>query len=409
MPTPPTVAASSRLRTALAGSTLFSSARLLLLAQIACFVLFAHGVSHFVHHRTGMTSTIMFGDHFEPGRLEQVKEMPGRAVQKDSYGYDGQFYAQLAVDPLLVNPHLHEAVDTVAFRSRRILFSWTAWLLGLGQTNWVIHAYAAQNVLFWIATALLLQHWLPLTNWFNFCRWAGILFSSGLAVSVTHALTDGPALFLMLLGFYFCDRGWRWVGIATLGVSALGKETSLAAGLGAVDVPPKFPTCFAELMTFARTIVPQGLVLLLPMVLWMTYVWWRVGLEGAGGLRAFSPPFVALAAAVPEVIGFFGVFGRTHAVSIALCFVAVVTQIAYFFARWQWQSTWWRVGVPYAILGMCMGIAVTECFPGASTRSLLPMLAAFNLSLKPTRSGWLWMAAGNLGIFHGLHELNLIR
>jgi hypothetical protein len=405
MPSPPTAAARTGLRTSLVGSALFSSTRLFFVAQIACFVLFAFGVSHFVKHRTGMTSTIMFGGHFEANRLEPVKQMPGRAVQKDSYGYDGQFYAQLAVDPLLTDPHLREAVDTVAFRSRRILFSWTAWLLGLGQTRWVIHAYAVQNVLFWIATALLLQHWLPLTNWFNFCRWFGILFSSGLAVSLARALTDGPALFVMLLGFYFCDRGWRWAGIATLGVASLGKETSLAAGLGVVDVPPKFPTRFSELAAFARTIVPQGIVLVLPMALWMSYVWWRFSLDGAGGNRAFAAPFVGIASAVPEVFGRFGFYSKAHALSVVLCLAALVTQIAFFFTRWQWQSTWWRIGVPYAILGMCMGLAVAESFPLAATRSLLPMLAAFNLSLKPTRSGWIWMVVGNLGVFHGLHEL----
>ena len=148
---------------------------------------------------------------------------------------------------------------------------------------------------------------------------------------------------------------------------------------------------------------------MLPMALWMTYVWWRVGLEGApAALAPFSPPFVAILAAGSELVGRSGVpAGRLLLATSVLCFIALTAQIVYFFTRWQWQSTWWRIGVPYAILGICMGLAVTDHFPGAATRSLLPLLAAFNLSLKPTRSGWIWMAVGNLGVFHGLLELSL--
>ena len=53
-------------------------------------------------------------------------------------------------------------------------------------------------------------------------------------------------------------------------------------------------------------------------------------------------------------------------------------------------------GVP--ILGICLGPLVMQGHPGAYTRALLPMLAAFNLSLKPTRLGWLLLAVGNLGV-----------
>ena len=45
----------------------------------------------------------------------------------------GQFYVQLALDPLLRDPAIEQALDNFPYRSRRILFSWTAFLLDLGQ------------------------------------------------------------------------------------------------------------------------------------------------------------------------------------------------------------------------------------------------------------------------------------
>jgi hypothetical protein len=393
-----------------------SAAQRLFLAYAGCACIFLVGVSRFAHSDSGLTSTIHFGSRLEEGRLESVKQMRHRAIEPDSVGYDGQFYAQLAVTPLLTDPHLSTAMDVAAFRCRRILFSWTAWSLGLGRPNWVIHAFAVQNVLFWFATALLLLHWLPPTSWFNFCRWAGILLSSGMLASVSHALTDGPSLFVVLLGVYLCERGWHWTGTALVGISVLGKETNLLAGLGCVELRGVETrngeaSRFAALVAAAPRIALQGLLLVMPLALWLCYVQYRVGTAGSNGTAAFSLPFVSLAMSFKEIAGFVardGIFGLQPRAAIA-CYIGLAAQLAYFLTRWQPASRWWRIGIPYAILAVCMGPSVLECFPGASSRSLLPLLVAFNLSLKPSRGGWVLFAAGNLGAIHGLQMLNLLR
>ena len=74
--------------------------------------------------------------------------------------YDGQFYAQRALDPLLRDPEVDHAMDLAPFRARRILFSWTAYLLGMGRPAWIIEAYALQNVVCWLIIAVLLTRWL---------------------------------------------------------------------------------------------------------------------------------------------------------------------------------------------------------------------------------------------------------
>ena len=48
------------------------------------------------------------------------------------WGFDGQLYAEMALDPLLLDPHMHVALDNPPYRAQRILLSWLAWGLGLG-------------------------------------------------------------------------------------------------------------------------------------------------------------------------------------------------------------------------------------------------------------------------------------
>ena len=79
--------------------------------------------------------------------------------------YDGQFYAQRALDPLLRDPTIDRGMDLAPFRARRILFSWTAYGLGLGRPAWILEAYALQNVVCWLIIALLLVRWVPVTSW----------------------------------------------------------------------------------------------------------------------------------------------------------------------------------------------------------------------------------------------------
>src|SRR5262249_50972397 len=153
-------------------------------------------------------------------------------------------------------------------RSRRILFSWTAWALGLGKPSWVLQAYAMQNVLFWLGAAILLLRWLPPTRWFHFCQWAAILFSRGWMESVLYAVLDGPALFLMLLAMWLSERERPYWGTALLGVSVLGKETNL---LGGLSLLPQFRLSARG----TKEVLIWALLLILPMALWLAVVYFK--------------------------------------------------------------------------------------------------------------------------------------
>ena len=71
-----------------------------------------------------------------PGEFPTLAAVP-HATVPPGFTYDGQFYAQLALDPLLRNPAIDRALDQPPYRARRILFSWTAWLAGFGRPWWV--------------------------------------------------------------------------------------------------------------------------------------------------------------------------------------------------------------------------------------------------------------------------------
>jgi hypothetical protein len=369
-------------------------------AYLACVVLLLRTVGRSWHPDYQLTSTIHFGSKFEERSLDALKRVP-HAVLPESHGYDGQFYAQLALSPALADPQLPRALDNVAYRSRRILFSWTAWLLGCGRGKLVVRAYAVQNTLFWLANAVLLLHWLPPTRWFHFARWSGILFSAGWLDSISNAVLDGPALFVLLLALWLVQQGAPVWGTALVGISGLGKETNLLAGFATSRRPGMDRPTWAHLLLRAALLV-------VPVAAWLMVIHFRYGLAGSGGSRNFTLPLLGWISKCHEFVS----DSRNHGWHIwhtfALgCAIAVIVQSVFFLSRWKRTCEWWRMGLPYALLALCLGTAVLEGWPGAFTRALLPLTAAFNLSLTANWRGWSLLLLGNLHVFAGLNALGI--
>src|SRR5689334_21492255 len=103
---------------------------------------FLWGMTRFYHPGYGFTALIGFptAGPTEPPALQAIPH-----YQSSLASYDGQFYAQRALDPLLRDASIDRGKDLAPFRARRILFSWTAYLLGLGRPAWILDAYALQN------------------------------------------------------------------------------------------------------------------------------------------------------------------------------------------------------------------------------------------------------------------------
>lgn len=359
-------------------------------AYAGLVVLFVWTLAQFYIPGKGFSYLIAFGGRLENQFLSKVRRLDPY-VQKASDGYDAQYYVQIAMDPSLQNRELPRAVDSLPYRARRILFSATAYAFGLGQPEWILQAYALQNPLAWLLLAAVLLHWFPPRDWGCFLRWAGVLFSFGMCVSVRHALIDGPSLLLLAGGVLLVERGRTWGATAAFALGGLGKETSL---LGAASLSPRDP---ADVRGWGVAAL-RGVLVALPLALWLVYLARVAGPVADVGARNFDWPLAAyfrkwgeVTATLPQMT-----WPNFGALWSLVMLVALTAQLLLLVLRPRWTEAWWRVGAGYALLFLVLGDAVWEGYPGAASRVLLPMQVAFNV-LVPAGRRWLpVLLLGNL-------------
>lgn len=147
------------------------------------------------------------------------------------YGYDGQFYAVLATDPLLLHAATPGYLDTAAYRAARVGAPLVAWLLALGQPAAAVWAYL---LLCWagaLALVGVLAAWLGergVSPW-----WAVALgVSGGVAASVLRATPDALAVALALGGLWALERQRHGWALGLLSAATLTRETMVLVALG---------------------------------------------------------------------------------------------------------------------------------------------------------------------------------
>jgi len=365
--------------------------------------LFLVSVSGFYATETGFTSLILFGERYEAQALPTVKALPHYV--DSSPGYDGQFYAQLALDPFFQDPFIERAIDTFSYRAPRILFSWTAFLLGMGQPSWILQAYAVQNILYWFILAWLLLRWVPPVTFTNVLLWTGCLFGYGLISSVRLSLLAGPSLLLLVLAMIALERGRPWTATAVLGLAGLGRETNLLAG---VVVLPRTRPGFR--LHDLLVPVARGGVVAMPFVLWLAYLYWSdYGVVLSSGEHNLALPLSAIITKwqVTLLEIWINPWSETFARFSFLTLLSLTIQAIFLLWQRDWTSPWWRVGVAYVGLMCILGPAVWDGHQFAASRVLLPMTVAFNVQLA--RMGGLWPLAvlGNVSVVAGLETLRV--
>lgn len=362
--------------------------------HIVVVVAMLHGVSSFWSPGVGFTRLILFGEEFAARSVPALQATP-HAYQQGESGYDGQFYAQLALDPFIRHQHTIDAMDNAAYRGRRMFFPLVAYIGGLGQPRAVIQAYALLNVVAWLAFACVLLVWLPPRSVRGFAAWAGCLLANGWFASIRASLTDGPSVLLIALSVLALERAHRAASAGVLGLAILGRETSALSAVALV--PRRFKdVSLASLATMIAAFVPFAL--------WIAYLRSN-GLTDVGVSSNLGAPFAALSdkwlATVTELTqkGWWDSWARVSFV----CLLASTVQAVFLAVRWRWSRAWWRIGMAHAVMFVCLGEAVLDGYPGAFTRAMLPLSVAFNIELMQAGRWTFWpvWVLGNLAIITG--------
>lgn len=350
-------------------------------------------IARFWHPVYGFTAFFQLDASNDEVKMEAFKALPVY-VYRDTGGYDGLYYAQLALDPTLRDSALPGAMDNAPYRARRILPSTLAWLAGGGRARNVIAAYSVINIVAWLALALLLWRTLPVVGGRSLLAWFGILFSAGALCSVRLALTDLVAGLLLTAAIAAAEAERKKSALGFLAGAALARETALLSVAGLIKPP------WGSWKNLARVVLAAA-----PLFLWLVYVRRQLGPadQGWGNL---TWPVTGVIMKWKEVLA---AFGRTNdlllVVSTLLALIALCIQALYLAKSPHLADRWWRTGAAYVGLLLCLGTAVWEGFPGAATRVLLPLTISFNIVATRARAALAWLLLGNLGVVAGVLAL----
>jgi len=348
----------------------------------------------------GFLRFLVVGRVFEARALPELREARPPLDSED--GYDGQLYAQLALDPTLRRAELRQALDSPAYRSRRIGLPALAHLLGFGRPQVVLQIYALLNFAFWAALlAAFLRH-VGLERPRDFLLAAALLWNTGTLVSLERALTDFPAMALGLVAVWQTSRKLTPAGL--MSAACLVRETSILQIL-ALGRPER------ERSGLTRLLVTWAIVLL-PIAAWSVYVWWNVSPPAPPGRAHIALPFVSLATKLlaagndlSEVVrGSNQLFPKTFEL---LAPMSLAVQAIYLIRHPRPSSRAWRFGVGFVALLFFVGHGIwVEQY--AFCRIFLPLTAAFNLLVhehEERTSYARWFFAGNVGMIWMLLEV----
>jgi hypothetical protein len=384
-----------------AGRRLFGACRSLHAVRLVLVVVYLVSVAQVYRPRVGFTTLIMFAGDSHEWETPTVQRTP-HAHGAATGGYDGQYYAQMAIDPLLRDGAIDHALDNPPQRARRILCSAVAYAAGLGQPFWVLQAYALENVAVWLLLAWCLHRRLPVPDARSLAVWIGCLFGHGLLVSTRLALLDGPSLLIIVLAILALERGRPVLASSVMGIAGLARETNL---LSLASLPVPWPPSPRRLLRAAVLVI----LALLPLLLWVDYL--RSIYRGqalTGSTDLLWPPLAGYLGHWQATVGQLAVRGlASPARWSVLALVGVTVQAGFLVVRVRWRNPWWRLGIAYVALMLVLDHVVWMGFPGAFTRVLLPLQVAFNILALDSPGFWPIVVAGNLNVIAGLATLQV--
>lgn len=361
----------------------------------------------------GITKFLRVGQEFDDRGTEVFRATPKfiDPYPAHRWGFDGQLYAEMALDPLLLDPHLHIALDNPPYRAQRILLSWLAWGLGLGQPFWILNAYAALNLIFWVGFAWLAGRLFAPHGWAGLAGYAVTLVTCGVIESMQASLTDLPSFTLILAAVMIGGKA----GAVVLALAALVRSTSLIGFVGLAELLPPWKEAIRRNLLY-------GLIATVPLTLWVAYVLWRfqgreVNFDGGNLAMPFRGMMEKLGEfSVTAVHGsirwhrFFFELYKSYELHAVLTMISVVTQIVFVAVNRNWRDPLWRWGAVVAVYFSCISFLSWESH-FTITRHALPLTLLFNvlLAARPGRSWLIWFLLGNCFVPFGVRYFDGMR
>lgn len=341
----------------------------------------------------GFLHTIHFSHrlshYLDPEIREITREVAGPV------GYDGQFYAVMAMCPDLQCEGMGYRSDAPGYRFRRIGLPALAWMLGLGMPLWALHVYAVIDLFFWIGLLLLIQRYTGFHGIRDKILAISLLWSAGTLISLERALTDLPAVVLTSwVASGLLRRSWGGVGMA---MALLVKETSL------LSMPALLRGNDGVEMVRDRKNWIRGGLTLLPLVLWLGWVNALFPEGSAAGRNNFGAPFAGLWGSVVNAWTWEGrslMHERIHLLLTLTALASLLVQSAYLLWRPRIDDAFWRMGVAFGVLLLFLGSNVMLDY-NAYLRVVLPLTFSFNFLLHRHERGKVYLllqVAGNLGM-----------
>lgn len=377
--------------------------RLVAVLGVLAVIVWLGLVLRFWHPLYGFTRFLQLDAGAESCAVSELHAQPV-FVYRDTGGYDGQYYAQLAFHPDLSSPELPDAIDNLRYRARRILGSALAWAAALGDPQRIPHVYAALNLVVWLVLAGVLWRLLPVRDLRSAGAWFAVMFSSGALGSVRFALTDLLALLGLALAWRSVESDRPRRGVAALAIAALARETALAGIVGWWNDLRSAPRTWWRPARFTVAAI-------VPLAAWIAYIC-VVTNSGNHGVHNFAWPLAGwgrrggefwtqlthTGSATPTAAG----------ITALLAFLGLTAQALWFLTHPQPRDRIWRLGAVYTLLFVFLSYVVWEGEPGAATRVLLPLTLAFALVAVRQRLSWIWLLAGLLPVAAGFESLRVV-
>ncbi|MEE9374030.1 MAG: hypothetical protein V3V00_13345 [Saprospiraceae bacterium] len=227
--------------------------------------------------------------------LKQKLVYPLKVI-KDSRGYDGISYYQLALDPTNRDHHAFGLMSNLAYRKQRILYPVLSHLLSFGNPHWVPGAMIMVNLLA-ISFSILIAYKLIVA--YNSYPIYILLFAGliGSHIALTKNLAETlEGFFLTLIAYFFIKKKYFLIFLASCG-ALFTRETSVLI-VGPLSIILLF-ALYKEKKLFSLNALLACLPILL-IVTWKIYIYLDLGGHHVGDIQ--SIPFKGMLSS--QVLGF---------------------------------------------------------------------------------------------------------